>query len=81
MAVEPTPRRRREIGDYITYVLVALLGLLGPYLAHGARDNEIYIFGLSLFAFAAAFLFIDIKRHYDLADHAKESAKAGEPHE
>jgi hypothetical protein len=70
-----------EAGDYVTWVLVVLLGLLGPVMAHGARDNEIYVFGLSLFGFAAAFLFFEVKRHYDMKDAAREAAGAEAHHE
>jgi len=34
---------------------VAALGMVGLVMAAGALDQEIYIFGLSLFAFTAAF--------------------------
>jgi membrane protease YdiL (CAAX protease family) len=84
MAVQPPTRTRREYGDYVTWLLVAALGLLGPVLAHGARDNEIYIFGLSLFGFSVAFLFFEMKRHFDLADAAKaatDAAPTGTGHE
>jgi hypothetical protein len=81
MAIETTKRSQQEIGDYVAYLLVILVGLLGPYLAHGARDSEIYIFGLGMFAFAVGFIFLEVKRHYDLADDARATAKAASPHE
>jgi hypothetical protein len=84
MPVEPTSQSRttHEEGDYVTWALVALLGMLGPIMAHQARDNEIYVFGLSLFAFSAVFLFFEIKRHYDMIDSARDEAgSGGSPHE
>ena len=44
-----------KLGDIVVGVFVALLGLLGLVLAAGALDQEMYIFGLSLAAFAGAF--------------------------
>jgi hypothetical protein len=44
-----------NLGDIIVGAFVALLGLIGLVLAGGALDQEIYLFGLSLFAFAVAF--------------------------
>jgi len=44
-----------NLGDIIIGVFVAVLGLIGLVLAGGALDNGIYVFGLSLFAFAVAF--------------------------
>ena len=42
-------------GDIVVGVFVAALGMVGLVMAAGALDQEIYIFGLSLFAFTAAF--------------------------
>jgi hypothetical protein len=44
-----------NLGDIIVGAFVALLGLIGLVLAGGALDQGIYLFGLSLFAFAVAF--------------------------
>ncbi len=44
-----------KLGNIVVGVFVALLGLLGLVLAAGALDQEMYIFGLSLAAFAGAF--------------------------
>ena len=44
-----------NLGDIIIGNFVAVLGLIGLVLAGGALDNGIYVFGLSLFAFAVAF--------------------------
>jgi hypothetical protein len=42
--------------------LIAILGLLGLFLAAGAKDGGIYLFGLLLFLFAVLFDFGLIKR-------------------
>jgi len=44
-----------NLGDIVVGVFVAVLGFIGLALAGGALDQEIYVFGLSLFAFAVAF--------------------------
>ena len=54
--------------DAAVGVLVAVLGLIGLILAAGAADDEIYVFGLSLLAFAVVFDFALLKRHYDTRD-------------
>lgn len=43
--------------------LIAVLGLVGLFLAAGARDVGIYLFGLLLFLFAVLFDFGLIKRN------------------
>jgi hypothetical protein len=40
-------------------------GLIGLILASGAMDNEMYVFGLALFAFAVLFDLGLIRRHFD----------------
>ncbi|MFZ5790564.1 MAG: hypothetical protein ACOY3L_07690 [Pseudomonadota bacterium] len=42
--------------------LIAILGLVGLFLAAGAKDGGIYLFGLLLFLFAVLFDFGLIKR-------------------
>jgi hypothetical protein len=44
-----------DLGDIVVGVFVAVLGLVGLVLASGALDQEIYLFGLSLFGFAVVF--------------------------
>ena len=61
---------KEEIGDTIMGVLMGLFGLIGLFMAAGARDAEIYLFGLSLAGFAVLFLFGLIRRHYDEIDEA-----------
>lgn len=43
------------ISDLIIGALMVVFGLIGLILAAGAMDNGIYIFGLSLFAYACIF--------------------------
>jgi uncharacterized membrane protein YbhN (UPF0104 family) len=54
-----------SISEVAVGVLVALLGLIGLFMASGALDDEIYLFGLGLAAFAVVFLFGRIKTHFD----------------
>ncbi len=55
-------------GEYVAGLLMAVAGLIGLFMASGARDDEIYVFGLSLAATSVAFVFRQLKRHYDIAD-------------
>ena len=63
-----------EPSDVIIGVLMAVFGIVGLVLAAGAMDNEMYVFGFSLFAFAVAFIFGLIRRHYDRAEAARRAA-------
>ena len=51
--------------DLIVGLMMAVFGLVGLILASGAMDNEMYIFGLSLFGFACVLNFGLILRHFD----------------
>ncbi len=73
---EPFKPPPHEIGNFVAYLLAILVGALGPVLARSARDDEMFVFGLSLFAFAAAFLFAELKRHYDIADAVRDARTA-----
>ena len=68
---------RTETSDWIIGALMTGLGLLGLVLAAGALDIEISIFGSSLAGFAVAFVFGQIKRHYDDIDALKGRTGAG----
>jgi uncharacterized membrane protein (DUF4010 family) len=46
----------------------ALFGLIGLFMAAGARDVGIELFGLALFAFAILFCWWMIKTAYDEAE-------------
>lgn len=64
-----------EVGDVFAFILMGVLGLVGLILASGAQDNEMYLFGMSLFAFALLFLFGYLKRHFDRRDALRASAR------
>jgi len=64
-----------EPSDVIIGVLMAVFGIVGLVLAAGAMDDEMYVFGFSLFAFAVAFIFGLIRRHYDRAEAARRAAR------
>jgi hypothetical protein len=67
---------KHEPADLIVGVMMVPMGLLGLLLAARAMDAEMYLFGLSLTAFAALFGFGLIKGHYDKADAAHAAAVA-----
>ena len=54
-----------EPGDLIVGLMMIAFGLIGLILAAGAWDDEMYVFGLSLFGFAAVFVLGLIRRHFD----------------
>jgi hypothetical protein len=54
-----------EPSDLIVGLLMIALGLTGLILASGATDDEMYVFGLSLFGFACVFEFGLLRRHFD----------------
>jgi membrane protein involved in colicin uptake len=64
-----------QVSDLLVGLLVLVLGLVGLYLASGALDDEIYIFGLGLALFAAVFDIGLVKRHYDRMQAAQAEAK------
>ncbi|MDA8251839.1 MAG: hypothetical protein M0Z28_22105 [Rhodospirillales bacterium] len=61
------------MSDVVVGVLVAVLGLIGLFMAAGAVDDEIYIFGLGLGGFAVLFIFGLIRAHFDRADAARRA--------
>ncbi len=62
------------VSDLAVGLLVAVLGLVGLFLAAGALDDEIFIFGLGLVAFAIVFDLGLIRAHFDRRHAAKGSA-------
>jgi amino acid permease len=62
--------------DLIIGLLMTALGLIGLFMASGANDDEIYLFGLSLAGFATVFVFGLIRRHYDRLDAARAAQTA-----
>lgn len=80
----PRPRtgQKRDIryagarmSDVIVGALMAVLGLVGLFMAAGALDNEIYIFGLSLAGFAFVFLLGLVRAHYDRLAAARDTER------
>jgi hypothetical protein len=57
-----------DMGDLIVGLMMAVFALIGLILAAGAADDEIYLFGLSLAGFGAAFDLGLVKKHYDKRD-------------
>lgn len=56
------------IDGWIMSGVAGILGVLGLFLAAGAGDGGIYLFGLLLFAFALLFVFSRIKAAFDAAE-------------
>jgi hypothetical protein len=54
--------------DFIVGLLMTAFGIIGLILASGAMDNEMYVFGLSLFGFATLFDLGLIRRYFDKAE-------------
>jgi hypothetical protein len=61
-----------EPSDFIVGLLMLVFGIVGLFLASGAMDNEMYVFGLTLFGVATAcefglsrrpFAKVEIRRH------------------
>ncbi len=63
-----------EASDIVVGLLMAVFAIIGLLLGAGAMDDEMYIFGISLFLFAVLFIFGQIRRYYDRAD-ARRTAK------
>ena len=63
------------MSSVVVGVLMAVLGLVGLFMAAGALDDEIYIFGLSLAGFAAVFLIGLVKAHFDALDAARRPTR------
>ena len=68
-------RMESDSGSLIVAVMVAVFGLVGLFLAAGAADDEMYVFGFSLAVFAVCFDFGLLKRHFDLQDAARAAAR------
>ena len=62
---------RIEPSDLIVGLVVAAFGLIGLILASGAMDDEMFVFGLSLFGFACVFDFGLLRRHFDKWEAAR----------
>ena len=64
-----------EIGDWIVGVMMAVFGLLGLFLAAGAQDNEMLVFGSALFVFGVLFVIGIVRRCADQRDKAIAQAR------
>jgi hypothetical protein len=60
-----------EPSDLIVGLLMTAFGLIGLILASGAYDDEMYVFGLSLFGFACVFVVGLVRRHFDRQETAR----------
>ena len=69
----------KSTSDWIVGSMMALFGVIGLIMAGRARDDEIFIFGLSLLAFALLFIGGQMRRHYAMAHRpgAKMGTKGG----
>jgi hypothetical protein len=65
-----------EPSDLIVGLMMLVFGVVGLILAAGAVDDEIYIFGLSLFGFACAFVFGLVRHHFDRREAVRALARA-----
>lgn len=63
-----------EVSSILVGALVLILGFVGLFLASGALDSEMYVFGLGLAGFAAVFDIGLIKAHFD----RKQAAHRGQ---
>jgi hypothetical protein len=72
-----------EIGDLVIGLLMLAFSLVGLFLAAGAHDNEIYVFGLSLAGWGAVFIFGLLHRHFDRRDAMRIALplRGEQPHE
>ena len=64
------------VGSWMINGVVALVGVLGLFLAANAVDGGFYGFGLLLFLFATLFVFANIRNAYD----TREAMDAAEDH-
>ncbi len=56
------------MSNWIMGILSGLAGLIGLFMAAGARDLGIYVFGMALMAFAVLFCWFMIKTAFDEAE-------------
>ena len=57
-----------SVSDLVVGLMMAVFGLVGLFLVAGAADNEMYVFGIALSAFAVCFNAGLIRRHFDRRD-------------
>jgi hypothetical protein len=64
-----------SISRVVVGSLIGLLGLVGLFLAaHADNADGLHAAGLIVFCFAVLYIFLLIKRSYDLADRARHHA-------
>jgi hypothetical protein len=51
--------------DWIVGAFAGLCAVIGLFLAAGAMDDGMYVFGLGLFAFGCFFVFFLVKKAHD----------------
>jgi len=68
-----------EPSDIAVGAMMTVFGFAGLFLAAGARDDEMYVFGFALVGFSLAFVMGLVKRHYDRRDAAVAAARITEP--
>lgn len=60
------------VARFVIGGLIGLLGLVGLFLAARAHNSDgLHAAGLIVFVFAVLYIFLLIKRGYDLADRAR----------
>ncbi|MBN2752706.1 MAG: hypothetical protein JXQ84_08365 [Rhodospirillaceae bacterium] len=60
----------QTIGNWITGVLAAALGLLGLFVSSRAKDDYVYGIGLIVTVACALFVMSLLKRVFDQAEHS-----------
>ena len=70
MQMGPTAQQaeHESVGDWLTGIMMAVFGFVGLFMAAGARDIEIHVFGWSLAAFSLVFIAGLVRKHYDVQD-------------
>lgn len=66
-----------EASDLIIGLLMAVCGLAGLFLAAGAHDIDMSVFGLVLAGWAVVFVFGLIRRHYDRIEAVRAPVRGG----
>ena len=67
-----------EPSDLIVGLMMLVFGIVGLILAAGAVDDEMYVFGLSLFA--CLFIIGQVRHHHDRRDAARAAVRAAGEH-
>jgi hypothetical protein len=65
-----------DTASWIVNGLIGLTGIIGLFLAARAVDTGFYAFGLLLFIFAVAFIFMNIKKTFDEAEAGEHERTA-----